>query len=309
MITHFFASLPVLLFFVLGFTLKRLHFFERKSIEDFKRFILIISVPALLFRAFLTLSIETKYLLLVVVIFFMAASLVPIGKLVARIAHIKTPYFPLLMSGFEMSMFAYALFISLYGIENLGALAFLGIGQTIFTFSYLMAALMRLREGKQSPLVMFKRFFGSPIVLAIGAGLLVGAIAPPFDSHPILRMIDDSLRLVGSITVPLITMTIGYDIVLEKRGLALSFLTIVTRKVFLLVFALLINRYIIDGILQMPTIYRYAMMVLALTPPTFLHSMLVRNDDAENIGYINRTLSLDCIISVFATMIMAAWYV
>lgn len=309
MITHLFASLPVLLFFGLGYVLKRIGFFSRETIEDIKKFILNFSVPALLFRAFLSLSIQRSYLIMLPVMYVMAGSMVLLGKLVAKIAKIQTPYFPLLMSGFEMSMFGYALFISLYGIENLGYIAFLGIGQTLFTFSFLISMLLVLREGKQAPMAAVKRFFTSPIILAIGAGVLAGQVAPPFDSTPTLAMVDSFLQMLGSVTVPLITMTIGYDILIEKKGLGLSFATILTRKGLLLIFALLINHYIIDGLLHMDSMYRYSMMIIALTPPSFIHSILARRGDEENIGYINRTLSLDCIISVFATMIVAAVYV
>ncbi len=308
MVTHFFASLPVLLFFLLGFFLRRIRFFDRRTIEDSKKLIMHLSVPALLFRAFLSLSIEPSYLILLPIIYLMAASMVLLGKTIARITGISSPYFPLLLSGFEMGMFGYALFISLYGVEHLGKLAFLGFGQTLFTFTFLISMLMTLRVGKQSVRIMFRRLYTSPIILAMILGAIVGRIAPPFDSHPILATLDSLLQLVGGITVPLITITIGYDIAIERKGLGLSLFTVFVRKSLLVVFALLINRFIINDLLHMDDMYRYAMMVLALTPASFIHSILVRENDPENIGYVNRTLSLDCLISVFLTMIMAAIY-
>jgi hypothetical protein len=307
---HFLSAMPIILFFSVGMSLKKLHFFHPRTIEDIKKFVLHISVPALLFRAFLTISIEIEYLLLIPVIFLMAAVMVPVGTLVAKILKIKSPYFPLLMTGFEMSMFGYALFISLYGIDNLGTLVFLTIGQTIYTFTFLMSSLTTIRDGRQSRTKSLKRFVTSPIILAIALGLFIGSIVPSIEQYVIFPILNEIFMLVGpTLSVPIITMLIGYDIVLKREGLAISLITIGTRKLFLTIFALLINHYIIDGLLGMDAIYRHAMMVMVLAPSTFLHSMVIPSHDRKNYEYVNRTLSLDCIISIFVIVFVSMVYV
>lgn len=303
-----FAAMPILALFLLGFLLKKATFFKEETIVDIKTFILTISLPALLFNAFLSLKIQATYTLLIVVVYFMCFFMILIGKAVAKIGKIKNPYFPLMMGGFEMGMFGYALFISLYGAEHLGKIAFLAIGQSIFIFTILTSSIMVLQNGKQSIKSSLKQFITSPIILAIAAGIIVGQFKTQIGDGLAVNAVLSFIQLLGSITIPLITITIGYGIIIERDGLGLSLLTILVRKSALVVFALLINRYIIDGLLHMDAMYRYAMLILALSPPTFALSIFVKPEDKENLTYINRTISLDCLISIFLTMIAAAVY-
>ena len=306
--THIFAALPILTLFVLGYLLKKANFFRESTIVDIKKFVTNISLPALLFNAFLSLEIQAKYILIIVVIYLMCTSMIVIGKIVAKIGNIKSPYFPLMMGGFEMGMFGYALFISLYGAEHLGKIAFLTIGQSIFVFTILISGIMAAQHGKQSIQSSLKQFFTSPIILSIAAGIIAGQVKGYIGGGMAVKAILTFITLLGSISIPLITITIGYGITIGREGLGFSLFTIVVRKSVLVLFALLINRYIIDGLLHMDAMYRYAMMILALSPPSFILSIFVQPADKENFSYINRTISLDCLVSIFLTMIAATIY-
>lgn len=309
MISHFFATLPILLLFGLGALLRHTAFIGEQTIADIRKFVLTISLPALLFKAFLSLEIEARYTIMIAIIYLMCIAMVLIGRLFSRVAKIETPYFSILMGGFEMGMFGYALFMSLYGVENLGKIAFLGIGQTLFVFTFLISLMMGLREqGKQGILPALRRFITNPISMAMVAGIIIGQIPTPSIGSEIVATMATFINLLGSVTVPLITITIGYGIKIGKQGLRLSIMTILVRKSFLVLFALTINHFIIDQWLQMDSMYRYGLLVMALAPPTFLPSMLVRPNDPENAGYINRTISLDCLVSIFATMLAATFY-
>lgn len=304
--SHLFSTLPVLALFLLGILLKRAHFFKADTIAEIKRFVTSITLPALLFNAFLSLEIQLKDTLMIAVIYLMCVLMIFIGKGVAKIAKISSPYFPLMMGGFEMGMFGYALFISLYGEEHLGKMAFLVIGQSFFVFTVLFSAITAVQDGRQSMRSTMKNFLTSPIILAMISGIVMGQIFPGMAQRPTGAALLVFVRMLGSITVPLITITIGYGIAIGRKGLGLSLFTIVVRKSFLVLFALLINRHVISGFLHMDTMYGHAMIVLALSPPTFIFSVLADPDDRENYAYINRTISLDCLLSIFLTMAAAA---
>lgn len=302
---HFFSVLPILTLFLLGYLLKRVHYFKNDTIVDIKEFVINISLPALLFNAFLSLNIQVNYTLMIVVVFFMCLLMIIVGKIVAKMAKIKSPYFPLMMSGFEMGMFGYAMFISLYGEENLGKIAFLVIGQTIYIFTFLISAITSVQKEKQSLYSIINKFLTSPIILSIVLGILVSQFKHYIDDWDIIKTAFVFLRLLGSITIPLMTIIIGYGISIEKEGFGLSLFTILIRKSFLFVFALIINHVIIDKLLHMEPIYEKAMLIMVLSPPTFILSILVRPDDKENVTYINNTISLDCIISIFLMISVA----
>ena len=309
MISHILATLPILLLFAFGYLLRRVSFFSERTIGEIRKFVLTFSLPALLFRAFLSLDVQASYFIMIPVIYLLCLTMFFVGMIVARIAHINTPYFPVLMGGFEMGMFGYALFISLYGIEHLGKIAFFGIGQTLFVFTFLVSIMTGLRQQeKQHPVTAIKGFLTNPISMAMVAGIILGQLSVPPALHDIVTSFGAFLNLLGSITVPLITIIIGYGIQVGKSGMKLSLVTILVRKTFLLLFVLTINHFIIDQWLQMDAIYRYALVMMALTPPTFLPSMLVRQGDPYNSSYINRTISLDCLVSILLTMLAATIY-
>lgn len=308
MIQHLLSGSPILALFLVGYLLRRARFFKDGTIDDIKKFVTHISLPALLFNSFLNLDIEGRFLIALIAVYLMCTIMIFIGKGVAKVGHIETPYFPLLMGGFEMGMFGYAMFISLYGVEQLGKIAFLTIGQTIFVFTILMTQLMHLRDGKQSFSDALKRFFTSPIILSIAAGIVAEQLRDLVPTNDALAAAGSFIRLLGSVTVPLITMTIGYGLDIGKEGIGLSLTTIAIRKLFLVAFALLINRYVIGGWLRMESMYRYAMLILALSPPAFVVSIFARTDNERDTRYINRTISLDSVLSIFLTMIAATLY-
>jgi hypothetical protein len=85
--------------------------------------------------------------------------------------------------------------------------------------------------------------------------------------------------------------------------------TIVTRKVLSLVFVLLLNTILVDRVLGMPPMYRYAMMVMFLTPPPFVISIFMKQEDKPNMDYVADTLSLDTVVSVLLIILAALFYV
>lgn len=301
--------LPVLLLFLLGFLLQKTRFFTEASVADVKKIVSNIALPALLFQAFASIKIEIGYLLLVLVVFGSCLLMVLLGKIIARMLRIKSPYFAFMMGGFEMGMLGYALFLSLYGEQHLGKIALVDLGQVLFVFFVLMALLIRERDGVQSTAMLLRQFVTSPVILAIFAGLLASLLSPLVETSPMLNALGRFVSMVGSLTVPLIAITIGYGIRIKREGLLLSLKTIAVRKILLIILALGINHFIIDAILHMEAMYRYALLVMFLTPPPFVISIYMAQDDRQDADYVANTLSLDTLISVFLVVVAAAVYV
>ena len=301
--------LPVLLLFSLGFLLQKTRFFTEASVADVKKIVSNIALPALLFQAFASIKIEIGYLLLVLVVFGSCLLMVLLGRIIARMLRIKSPYFAFMMGGFEMGMLGYALFISFYGEQHLGKIALVDLGQVLFVFFVLMALLIRERDGVQSTAMLLKQFVTSPVILAIFAGLLASLLSPLVETSPMLDTLGRFVSMVGSLTVPLIAITIGYGIHIKREGLLLSLKTIAVRKILLIVLALAINHFIIDSLLHMEAMYRYALLVMFLTPPPFVISIYMAQDDRQDADYVANTLSLDTLISVLLVVVAAAVYV
>jgi predicted permease len=303
------SILPILLLFVLGFLLQKSSTFTESSIAGIKRVVSDLALPALLFQAFSSLEIESRYLVLVLAMFLVCLFMVLLAKALAKPLHLESPYFPLMMGGFEMGMLGYALFLSVYGSENLGKMALVDLGQVLFVFFVLMALLIRERDGVNNPKVLLKQFLTSPVIVAIFAGIIVSVVGKAFTPNPFWTALGEVIALLANLTVPLIALSIGYGIHIKKEGLVLSLKTILVRKVVLVILALAINYFLVDGILKMDSIYRYAVLVMFLTPPPFVITIYMRPGDKANADYVDNTLSLDTLVSILMVMIATSVYV
>ena len=302
------SILPILFLFALGFLLQKSTTFTEASIAGIKRVVSDLALPALLFQAFSALELETRYLMLVVAMFLVCLLMVLLGKVLAKPLKIDSPYFPLLMGGFEMGMLGYALFLSVYGSENLGKMALVDLGQVLFVFFVLMALLIRQRDGVHTTRVLFRQFITSPVLLAILAGIVVSLIGKAFPPHPVWTALQEVVSLLANLTVPLIALSIGYGIHIKREGLILSLKTILVRKVMLGMLALAINYFLVDGLLNMDSIYRYAVLVMFLTPPPFVITIYMRPRDKANADYVDNTLSLDTLVSILLVMVATSLY-
>lgn len=303
------SILPILLLFVLGFILQKSKSFSEPTIAGIKRIVSDLALPALMFQAFSTLEIESSYLLLVITIFLVCLVMVLLGKALAKPLGMKSPYFPLMMGGFEMGMLGYALFISVYGVEHLGKLALVDLGQVLFVFFVLMALLIKERDGVHNTKVLLRQFLTSPVIIAIFAGILVSLFGKHLEPNPLVTALGEFISLLANLTVPLIAISIGYGIHIRKEGLAKAGKTILVRKVLLVAIALLINHFLVDGLLGMSAIYRYAVLLMFLTPPPFIVTIFMKRGDKENADYVDNTLSMDTLVSIILVMVATTIYV
>lgn len=303
------SILPILMLFVLGFLLQRSGSFSASAIAGIKRVVSDLALPALMFQAFSTVEIEGRYLLLVATIFLLCLVMLLLGKALAKPLGISSPYFPLMMGGFEMGMLGYALFISVYGGENIGKLALVDMGQVVFVFFVLMAFLIKERDGVHNRAVLLRQFITSPVIIAIFLGIAVSLFGKNVEPNPLLGAIGEFIALLANLTVPLIAISIGYGIHFRKEGLALALKTILARRVLLLLFALAINHWLVGGLLGMPSIYRYAVLVMCLTPPPFIITIFMKAGDKANADYVDSTLSMDTLASILLVMAATAIYV
>lgn len=304
-----YSILPILLLFILGFLLQRSKTLTETSVAGAKRIVSDLALPALLFQAFSSLEIESRYLILIATIFLVCLCMVLLGKALAKPLRLESPYFPLLLGGFEMGMLGYALFLSVYGSEHLGKMALIDLGQVIFVFFVLMALLIKERDGVSNTKVLLRQFFTSPVILAIFAGIVVSIIGKQFTPHPLWTALGEVITLLANLTVPLIALSIGYGIHIKREGLMWSLKTILVRKIALVGLALVINHFLVDQILGMESIYRYALLVMFLTPPPFVITIYMRPNDKENADYVDNTLSLDTLVSILLVMIASTLYV
>ncbi len=302
------SILPVILFFLLGYTLHRLDFLKGSSVGDIKKIVSSLALPALLFNAFASLELEWGYIQLVILIFLLCIIMIVLGKGASRVMGISSPYFSLMMGGFEMGMLGYALFLSLYGQENISRFALMDLGQVIFVFFVLMTLLLREKEGAGHPSQLIRGFLTSPVILAIFAGILTSLLKGHVRPSAFSESLNMFLTLLGGLTVPLISLMIGYELSFQKQGMLMALKTVAVRKVLLFLLALLINIFFIRRYMGLGKIYEYALFTMFLLPPPFVISIYMKQEDRENLDYVNNTLSLSTIVSVVSIIAVSMFY-
>ncbi|MGE4455168.1 MAG: AEC family transporter [Sphaerochaeta sp.] len=299
---------PLLLLFLLGYFLQHVRFFTTESLSHVKRIVSDLALPALLFQAFSSIELESRYLILVVLVFAVCLLMLLLGRIIGKLIQIDSPYVPFLMTGFEMGMFGYAVFVSFQGEEHLGKIALVDLGQVIFVFTILMALMIKHRDGTAKGSELLRRIVTSPVMVAIIAGLTTSFISPHIAPSPFWNALAESIDLLAGLTVPLIAITIGYGIHIKKALLGMSLKTIIARRVLLLFFALLLNALVVDRLLGMDKMYQVALMVMFLTPPPFVISIFMRSDERHESDYVDNTLSLDTLVSLVAVVVASAIY-
>ncbi len=226
--------------------------------------------------------------------------MVLLGKMLANILQISSPYFPMLLGGFETGMLGYAIFIAVYGMEEIDKLALIDLGQVLFVFFVLMALLMKQRDGAQSASQLVKMFLTSPVIISIFLGIFASLLKGDTDysTYRMVHFAGQVITLLGNLTVPLICLVIGYELKFDVHSARLSVKTIVIRNILLIVFALLMNKVVFVRLLHFEPIYEYALLTMFLMPPPFVIALFLKEEDRKNQQYVINTLSLSTVVSI-----------
>jgi malate permease and related proteins len=292
--------IPVIVLFMLGALLRKIRFFKEGSIADLKSLVVNISLPCLLFLAFASAKLQLSYLLIIGAVFGICLFMLAIGKPLGRLAGVQSPYFAFLLAGFETGMLGYAIYTSVFGIEHISKLALIDLGQVLFVFFVLMTILLKMKGEAGSPKEVAKLFISSPVIISIFTGIAVGLIARavPIFGNEVWGTVEGLARMIGSITTPVICIVIGYELQFSGGGIWKSVKTILIRTAFLLVLALLVNRFLIRGLLNLDIMYEYAVLTMFLLPPPFVISVFMDSGDTKNTHYVAATLSLSTVVSL-----------
>lgn len=296
--------------FLIGYALQRFQFFRAESIPDIKKIVVSIGLPCLLFQAFSSLELESKFLIVIGLVFGVCCVMVWLGHLLAKPLKMSSPYFPLLLCGFETGMLGYAIFLAVYGMPELDKLALIDLGQVVFVFFVLMAMLIKLRDGTQHPAQLVRMFLTSPVIIAIFLGLLIsllkGRVNVP-DAR-LVTYVKTLVSMLGNLTVPLICLTLGYEFRLDPAMARIALKTIAIRSALLIGVVLLLNKIVFARLLGLGKMYEYAALTMFLLPPPFVIALFLKDDDHANRHYVVNTLSLSTLVSILLFLLAMTFY-
>lgn len=292
--------LPILLLIFLGYSLRRIGFLSEEIVEGFKKIVVNIALPAVLFLSFLQVEFQASLIVVFVAVFGLCLLLYGIGRLLKPRAAPEHLYFPFLMTGFEYGMLGISLFGSAYGLSNLPFIAVIGLGHEIFIWFVFLPLLLIKRDGIQQTSVLLKAFFKSPVILGILTGIAASllGIADQLYAWPVTGGIMTALQFLANLTIPLILLVVGYGIKLDRDGAGESLRVVLLRLGILIPLALLVNRFLIGGLLHLGQAYQMALFVLLILPPPFIIPLFMRRDAAEERRYVNNVLAVYTVVTI-----------
>ena len=134
--------LPILLLISLGIWIRNKEFLAQETVDELRKVVVNIALPAVLFISFLNIELKSSYFIIFVVLFSLCIILFFLGKVIRKQFNIQHSYFPYLMTGFEYGMLAISLFGAAYGLDKIGYIAVIDLGHEIFIWFVFMPLLL-----------------------------------------------------------------------------------------------------------------------------------------------------------------------
>ncbi|MBR5344318.1 MAG: hypothetical protein IK127_00640 [Clostridia bacterium] len=295
--------LPVMLMLFLGALCRKKALISREGIQALKTVAVQIALPAVLLHTFAVTQYSLRDVIIPLMMFGVCVIAWQLGKTLGPKLHMTSPFVPYLTTGFEAGMLGYALFTLLYGSERVAEFARIDLGQVLFVFT-LYKILLNRDEGKRiAPKQLFREMALSPIILAIVAGVILGATSLYQALVPsgISSILDACTDFVSAPTAALILLAIGYDLVLADIPWK-STLSVVGLR--LAIMAVLGAAMFVTLRLLWPDMHSEAAVILMfLLPPPFVLPVFATSEDQRT--YVSAALSISTLVSILGFAVLA----
>lgn len=302
--------LPIILLLLAGVALRRIQFITSATVQELKKLVVNVTLPALLFLAFSQVDLEPQYLLISATVFVACLSILLLGNIVRPLLGVNSHYFPVTLTGFEAGMMGYAIFTAVYGQENVFKFGIVDLGQVVFVFFVMVPVLERYASGAKPFLSTVYGFFKTPVILGILAGIAFNqlGVMGALSAQPVSASVLETLRLVGAMTTPLVTIAIGYEIQFRSGSLLRPSLTVGLRLAIWVSIGLLLNLVLLGRLLELDPIFHAAIMTMFILPPPFIIPLFMTDGQREDRNYVTNTLTLATVVTLFAFSVVSILY-
>jgi hypothetical protein len=157
-----------------------------------------------------------------------------------------------------------------------------------------------VRDGAQSPAQLGRSFLSSPVIVAVLAGIILNllGLGDVLPRAPITGGIIGALTFLSNMTVPLILLIVGYGIRFDTGKLREALPVIGLRLGLLIPLALVINRIVIRGWLELPVGFEAALFILLILPPPFIIPLYMKSGMPDEEAFVNNILTLHTLASL-----------
>ena len=284
-------ALPVLIMLGLGYFCKAKNVFDEKGLLGLKAFISNITLPVVLFNAFLCAEYNAKIVVLFVLIYVGYLLAIGTGLLLNKTGKSCSVFMPFLLASAEGGMLGYALYGLITGTQT--GFAAVDLGQTVFAYTAFLA-LLKMTDGKK---VTARNLLGNMFSNKCFWGMLLGIIC---GATGIGKLVLNSS--VGGIVL----LVVGYELNMKRELMKKVLITVVTRLAIMAVLLVAVSA-IVTGIFGYDKELEVALMVLYSLPAPFIIPMFADlGDDSE---YVSTTLSVNTVVTIILFVFISAFYI
>ncbi|MDF2594419.1 MAG: hypothetical protein K0R69_760 [Clostridia bacterium] len=291
--------LPIFLLMGIGFFAKWKKLFSDMFIEGLKTLIIGVALPAVLFDAFSTMTLEVSYLVLFGLIFIYCGLLYGIGSVLHKVFP-KTFgmfYTKGYMTGFEFGMIGVGLFGAIWGMEQLPVIMLIGFGHELFIWFFYVPLIARSEEKSFSLTKTIGQFLKTPTIIAIVLGVAANltGIRPLMNEHVIGQSLLAVITFLKPLTSPLILIVIGYTMVFQRTHLRKAVTYILSRFVLVMGLGTLVLFAIIRLIPDLDALFIQAFYAFILLPAPYILPLYIQKQ--EEVDFFTQLLVYSTAVS------------
>ena len=299
-------AIPILLLILFGLIIKQKQWMSSSTVDEIKKGVTNVALPAILFQTFVNMELKREYFGLIVAIFLLMMLFFSVGILLNKIPALKHPLNPFIVSACTFGLLGIPLYSTVFGIENLGKIAILGVGHEFFVwFVYVTYMEMKLTNKKFS-VEMAKGFVKSPLIIMIVLGIVmnISGYGKLFQLNPYLRGVYATIQYIGNLATPSILMIVGYGLRFKKSYMRQSIKFVILRYSIILTIGYLFKWFCINRIVHVDKLFNYAYFTFLILPqPLSLSVLVAKFGTAEQQDLVNNTAVLSTIFSISAFLL------
>jgi predicted permease len=200
-------------------------------------------------------------------------------------------------------MLGYALFTMLYGADRISELASVDLGQVLFVFTIYKVLLDLQENNKPSLSKIAIEMVSSPIIIAIGIGIIIGATGLYSALIPsgVSGIFDTCTDFVSAPTSAIILITIGYDLAPAEIPWKKTLGAVVARIAVMLICRVLAE--VIVRALGIKLNLTDALNILFILPPPFVLAVFAKDENEQ--AYISSSLSFSTVATILGFIVLA----
>ncbi|MBN1498789.1 MAG: hypothetical protein JW982_01420 [Spirochaetes bacterium] len=301
---------PIFILIGTGAAVRASGMLKPDTINDLKKIIINVSLPAILFTAFLKMELKFSYLIIIVLIFSVCILLFLTGIAGKKIFRFPGEYIPYFTTGFEFGMMGAVFFGAAFGLENIGYIAVIALGHEFFIWFVYVTMLNKKLTVKTGLMQTMKSFMSSPVIIAITAGLILNVILPEesLQNIPGTGAVTRSLDYLAGLTVPLILIIVGYNLRINTKILIKGLPVIMFRLFSVTACALFIDKVVFGLFMKPDIMFTAALYTFFILPPPFILPLFIKKENTEELAFINGITVVYSVISIAVFSLYFAYF-